>query len=113
MRFPPTLSEVEAFRIRIEKIIAELSSLAAKDSEKMVLSEMQERLKNAKTDRDLTRIHRQMTREFAFYSEGRDLFGRALVSADAPAGTYEVILTVNGQSFHGKITLRNDPILLK
>jgi hypothetical protein len=111
MRFPPTQPEIEAFKARLEKVIDELSSLVKKEPEQKVLLEMQERLKNAKTDQNLTRIHRQMIREFAYYSEGRDLFGPALASTDAPAGTHQVILTVDGRPFKGKIILRNDPLL--
>jgi hypothetical protein len=111
MRFPPAGSEIEAFKARLEKVSDELSSLVKTEAERKTLSELQGRLKEAKTDRNLMRIHRQMISEFAFYSEGRDLFGPALASTDAPAGTYQVILTVDGRSFKGKITLRNDPLL--
>jgi photosystem II stability/assembly factor-like uncharacterized protein len=111
MRFPPTQPEIEAFKARLEKTINGISSLVKTDREQKVLSEMQERLKNAKTDRDLIRINRQMISEFAFYSEGRDLFGTALVSTDAPAGTYKVILTIDGRPYSGAITIRKDPLL--
>jgi photosystem II stability/assembly factor-like uncharacterized protein len=111
MRFPPTESEIAAFKAHLEKVTAELSSLAKTDSERKLLSEMKERLGKAKTDRDLTRLHREMIREFAYYSEGRDLFGPALASTDAPAGTYKVILAVDGRPYSGTITIRDDPIL--
>jgi hypothetical protein len=111
MRFPPAESEIEAFKIRLIKATDELSTLVESDLEKKALSNVQEGLEKAKTDRELTRIHRQMVREFAFYSEGRDLFGPSLTSTDAPAGTYQVILVVEGQSFEGNITIRNDPLL--
>ena len=111
IRFPPTQSEIEAFRARLEKVADELSSLIKSEPEQKALSEIEVRLKNAKTDRDLTRIQRQMIRDFAYYSEGRDLFGPALVSMDAPAGTYRVILTLNGRLHSGTITVREDPLL--
>ena len=111
MRFPPSGSEIEAFKARLEKVSDKLSSLVKTEVERKTLSELQGRLNEAKTDRNLMRIHRQMISEFAFYSEGRDLFGPALASTDAPAGTYQVIFTVDGRSFKGKITLRNDPLL--
>jgi hypothetical protein len=111
MRFPPTEAEIRAFKARLEKVIAELSTSAKTDSERKTLSELRGKLTDAKTDRNLTRIHRQMIREFAFFSEGRDLFGQALTPTDAPAGTYKVILTVDGRPFTGTVTLRNDPLL--
>lgn len=111
MRFPPTESEIKAFKARLVKSLSELLSLAISAPEQKVLSEMQERLKKAKTDRDLMRIHRQMTSEFSIYSEGRDLFGPPLASKNAPAGTYRVTLTVDGRPFHGTVSIRNDPLL--
>ena len=111
MRFPPVESEIEAFQTRLTKATNELSSLVESEAEKKALSNVLDGLKMAKTDRELTRIHRQMIREFAYYSEGRDLFGPSLTSTDAPAGTYHVILKVDGQSFDGKITIRDDPLL--
>jgi photosystem II stability/assembly factor-like uncharacterized protein len=111
MRFPPKEPEIAAFKARLEKIIDELSSLVKTDPERRVLSEIQEKLKSAKTDRDLLRLHRQMISEFAFYSEGRDLFGPALAPTDAPAGTYKVILTVDGNPYSGSVTIRKDPLL--
>jgi hypothetical protein len=111
MRFPPAESEINAFKGRLETSINELLLLAKSDPEQKVLSEVQERLKNAKTDRDLTRIYRQMTGEFGFYSEGRDLFGPGLAPINAPAGTYRITLSVDGHSVNGTISIRNDPLL--
>jgi len=111
MRFPPSQSEIDAFKAHLAKVTDELSSLVKTDPEQKVLSEMQRRIQNAKTNRDLMRIHRQMINEFAYFSEGRDLFGSSLTSTDAPAGMYHVVLMVNGRPFKGKITLRNDPLL--
>jgi len=113
MRFPPKKSEISAYRVHLRKVMTELSTQIKTDPEREVLSKLHERLDAAKSDRDLARIHRQMTREFAFYSEGRDLFGLPLVPTDAPAGTYRVILTVGERHFSGAVTLRNDPILKK
>ena len=111
MRFPPTEIEIMAFKTHLEKVTDELSTSVKTDPERKILSELRGRLTNAKSDRDLTRIHRQMIREFAFYSEGRDLFGPVLTPADAPPGTYKVILLVDGLPFSGTVTLRSDPLL--
>ncbi len=111
MSFPPSDSEIAVFQIHLEKVIGELSSLIETDPERTVLSEMREKLKKAKTEQDLSRIHRQMIQDFAYYSEGRDLFGPALASMDAPAGTYQVILTVEGRPYSGTVTIRKDPLL--
>jgi len=111
MRFPPIESEIAGFKARLEKVSDELSSLVKTEAERKTLSELRGRLNKAETDRNLMRIHRQMISEFAFYSEGRDLFGPALASIDAPAGNYQVILTVDGRPYSGTVTIRKDPLL--
>jgi len=111
MRFPPADIEIKTFKRGLESILEELSSLVRTDPETKTLAELQKSLSDAESERELIRIHRQMIREFAFYSEGRDLFGPGLTPMDAPAGTYQVILTVDGKQFSGSVTLRDDPIL--
>jgi photosystem II stability/assembly factor-like uncharacterized protein len=113
MRFPPTESETSAFKSHLDRVVDELSVLTETEVEQKTLSELRERLNKANSVRDLTRLHRDLIREFAVYSEGRDLFGPSLTPADAPAGTYPVVLTIDGRNFSGTVTLRNDPLLKK
>jgi photosystem II stability/assembly factor-like uncharacterized protein len=113
MRFPPTESETSAFKSHLDRVVDELSVLTETEVEQKTLSELRERLNKADSERDLTRLHRDLIREFAVYSEGRDLFGPSLTPADAPAGTYLVFLTIDGRNFSRTITLRNDPLLKK
>ncbi len=111
MRFPPANTEIKAFKRGLESILEELSSLVRTDPETKMLSELQKSLSQTESERELIRIYRQLIREFAYYSEGRDLFGPGLTPMDAPAGTYQVILTVDGKQFSCSITIRDDPIL--
>lgn len=111
MRFPPTEAEIAAFKARLEKVVEELSGLVKTDSERNALTMLRESLSEANTERDLTRIHYRMIREFAFYSEGRDLLGPALAPIEAQAGTYRVVLTVDDRPYFGTIALRDDPLL--
>ena len=111
MRFPPTEAEITEFKARLEKVAEELSGLVKTDSERTALTTLRESLKEAESERDLARIHNRMIREFAFYSEGRDLFGPALAPMEARAGTYRVVLTVDDRPYLGTIVLRDDPLL--
>jgi len=113
MSFPPTDEEIGDFKARLEGILGELSSLIGSEPEAKTLSDLKEELQGAKSDRELIRLHRRMIREFAAYSEGRDLFGPGLMPTDAPAGTYKVVLTVDGHSFTGTVSLRDDPLIKK
>ncbi len=113
MRFPPAEAETLTFKSHLGKVVNELFVLTKTEIEQKTLSELRERLNEADSERDLTRLHRELIRQFAVYAEGRDLFGPSLTPADASAGTYKVILSVGGQDFEGKITVRNDPLLEK
>jgi photosystem II stability/assembly factor-like uncharacterized protein len=113
MRFPPAESEIKTFKARLDKVTDELIVLVKKDPQKKILLELKKRLTEADTDRALNRIHRELIRDFAVFSEGRDLFGPSLTPTDAPAGTYPVVLEMNGVVYRGEVTLRNDPLLEK
>ena len=113
MRFPPTESEIRAFKTHLQNVTDELSLLVEKDADRKILSAMREKLSKIEGERELARIHRELIREFAFFSEGRDLFGPALASTDAPAGTYQIVLKVNGAVYKGEVVLRDDPLLDK
>jgi len=111
MQFPPTEEESLAFKKRLDKIIHELSLLVKNPSEKDKLKDLKARLKKAQSENALNMVHRQLTRNFGFYSEGRDLFGSRLLNITAPAGEYRVTLTINGKTVAGKLCIRNDPLL--
>jgi len=111
MRFPPQDDEVLAFKARLVSILEELETLVSAPDERDGVKELRSRLGQAETDRALNNIHRQLTRNFAYYSEGRDLFGQALSARDAAPGIYRVTLKMGGAIEIGKIRIRNDPIL--
>jgi hypothetical protein len=111
MQFSPAEEESLAFKKRLGKIIQELSALVKKTSEKNKLKDLKARLNKAQSEQALTMVHRQLTRNFGFYSEGRDLFGSQLRNFTAPAGEYRVTLTIAGKTAEGKLCIRNDPLL--
>jgi len=96
MQFPPTEKESLVFKKRLEK-----------DK----LKDLKASLIKAQSEQTLNTVHRQLTRNFGFYSEGRDLFGSQLPNITAPAGEYRVTLTIAGKTAAGKLCIRNDPLL--
>ena len=111
MQFSPAEEESLAFKKRLGKIIQELSALVKKTSEKDKLKDLKARLNKAQSEQALTLVHRQLTRNFGFYSEGRDLFGSQLRNFTAPAGEYRVTLTIAGKTVEGKLCIRDDTLL--
>jgi len=111
MRFPPQNDEVLAFKARLVSVLEEMGKLVSTQEEQDTLKELQDKLEQAETDRSLNNIHRQLTRNFAYYSEGRDLFGQALSDRDVSPGIYRVTLKMGTAIEIGKIRIRNDPIL--
>ena len=111
MQFPPTEEEKLVFKKRLDNIIHELSELVKKPSEKDNLKGLKTRLNKAQSVQALNMVHRQLARNFGFYSEGRDLFGSQLRNFTAPAGEYRVTLSINGKTVAGKLCIRNDPLL--
>jgi hypothetical protein len=113
MRFPPTEEEIFAFKQRLGKSLQKLDSQISTSAEKEILKSLQEKWEKARSDRELNSIHRELIRNFAFYSEGHNLFGPNLDSFDVPAGKYRVVLTVGEKTLLGKIVVREDPLLQK
>lgn len=113
MRFPPTEEEKFAFKQRLGKSLQKLDSQISTSAEKEILKSLQEKWEKARSDRELNSIHRELIRNFAFYSEGHDLFGPSLDTLDAPAGEYRIVLTVGEKTLLGKIVVREDPLLQK
>ncbi|MFC2141907.1 bifunctional metallophosphatase/5'-nucleotidase [Acidobacteriota bacterium] len=111
MRFPPQADKVSAFKARLVSVLEEMETLVSTVDEKDQLQELQTQLGQAETGRALNSIHRQFTRNFAVYSEGRDLFGQALSDRDAAPGVYRVTLKMGAAIEIGQIRIRNDPIL--
>ena len=55
-------------------------------------------------------VRDQLAADFNGYAEGRLLFGPQIGPTQAAAGVYRVTLTVNGVSYEGALTVRDDPL---
>jgi photosystem II stability/assembly factor-like uncharacterized protein len=113
MRFPPQADRVLAFKSRIKGIVEELTGLVSTQEEKAELQDLDKKMTRADTARALNSVHRQMTRSFGSYSEGRDLFGQSLADLEAPPGLYRVILKAGAVTEEGTLQVRSDPLLRK
>jgi hypothetical protein len=113
MRFPVPEQDLMEFKERLVRILDELGGLVKTDDEKAEVVKLRESVVKAQDERSLGSVHRQLTRGFAAFSQGRDLFGPSLQQPEASAGEYKITLTVDGKTYTGKFTIRNDPLLDK
>ncbi|MFC2160884.1 hypothetical protein ACFLRX_04450 [Acidobacteriota bacterium] len=111
MRFPLLEKDVLKFRDKLSGVLNKLSGMVKTDVEKETLTTMIETVKTESSERGLSSIHRQLTRDFSAYSQGFDLFGPSLQQIDAVAGEYKISLLVDGKTYVGRLVIRNDPLL--
>jgi photosystem II stability/assembly factor-like uncharacterized protein len=113
MRFPVPEKDLVKFKERLIRILDELEGLVKTNDEKAEIFKLRESVVKAQDERSLGSVHRQLTRNFAAFSQGRDFFGPSLQQPEASAGEYKITLTVDGKTYTGKLTIRNDPLLDK
>lgn len=111
MRFPVSLEDVLKFRERLAGVLKKLDLMVKSDVEKEEINALIETIKTDSSERQLSSIHRQLTRDFSAYSQGFDLFGPSLAPPEALAGEYKISLIVDGQTYLGRLIVRNDPLL--
>jgi hypothetical protein len=111
MRFPIQEESVLKFQKNLVRVLNELGELVKTEAEKEEIKSMIETVKTEGTERRLSSIHRQLTRDYSAYSQGYDLFGPSLQQVEALAGEYKISLIVDGQIYVGRLTIRNDPLL--
>jgi len=108
-----------------------LSPLVTKPEETQKLADLRTRLDEASTndpppkteeesERDvrerhpdnlLNQIRRDLVWNFSIYAGGKPFFGDKFGPVVAPAGEYPVTLWVDGKSYEGSVTLRDDPLV--
>ena len=137
LRFEVTEEQKLVFASHLEERLETLSGMAKEDGqEKLVglsarLEEVRELIVNppepneeAAADdageeeapdpiRQLNEIRRELTQNFGIYAGGEPFFGGKLGPVDAPAGEYLVTLKVGGESYRGRLKVRDDPLMDK
>ena len=111
MRFPVLAEEVLKFKERLVRMLNQLYGMVKTESEKKEISTMIEAVKTDSSERRLSSIHRQLTRDYSSYSQGFDLFGPSLQQSEAAAGVYKITLIVDGRTYVSQLKIRNDPLL--
>lgn len=111
MRFPFQEEDVLKFKDRLVWTLDKLAGMVKNETEKEEISTLMEEVKTDSSERRLSSIHRQLTRNYSAYSQGFDLFGPALQQSEASAGVYKITLLVDGRTRVGQLKIRNDPLL--
>ncbi len=110
MRFPVLAEEVLKFKDHLVWTLDKLAGMIKTETEKKEISILIEAVKTDSSERRLSSIHRQLTRNYSTYSHGFDLFGPSLQQPVAAAGVYKISLIVDGRIYVGQLKIRNDPL---
>ena len=111
MRFPVLEEDVLKLKERLSGVLNELGGMVKTEVEKEEINTMIETVKTERSERQLSSIHRQLTRNYSAYSQGYDLFGPSLQQREVLAGEYKISLLVDGRTYFGRLKIRNDPLL--
>jgi len=110
MRFDPTDQQKKSFIKRLENIFSELrKQLEGKLKEQLNL--LYREFQDAQTTDEYNKIFRAVMQKFRSFARGRGFFMRPLRGAEAASGTYMLKMTMNGETYSGFITIRDDPML--
>ncbi len=110
-QFPSTGVARATMQQRLAEAIDFLEGRVIEDDKRIALAGLRNRLVVATDDRALNQVRNELAADFNGYADGRTLFGPQIGSTTAEPGTYRVTLTVNGESYEGSITVRDDPLM--
>jgi hypothetical protein len=111
MRFPVLEESLLKFKEKLARVLNELEKMVKTEAEKEEINTLIETVKTEGAERQLSSIHRQLTRNYSAYSQGYDLFGPSLQQIEVLAGEYKISLIVDGRTYVGRLIIRNDPLL--
>ena len=110
LRFKPSEGQQRSFIKRMERIFQELE-MSVDPEAKAQLKGFYEEFKAGQTPDEWNRIRRQLMRNFLDAAPDLQFFGNELLGRPAASVIYMVKLTVSGESYHGLLTIREDPLL--
>jgi hypothetical protein len=108
--FPPTPQQQKVFLERMEEAFKTLRERIETDLEKQ-LDKLYAEFKQATTPAEWNRLRRELIDDFGDILRSRRFLGREIKGPEAVPGTYRVILKVNGMSYSGFLSVREDPML--
>ena len=111
MRFPVLEEDTLKFKERLLDTLNKLKDIVETGEEKKDVENWLIKAEAENSQRVLSSIHRQLTRNYSAYSQGYDLFGPSLEQPEAAAGEYRIKLVMGNRTFFGKLKIRNDPLL--
>ncbi|UCE40844.1 MAG: hypothetical protein JSV17_15585 [Candidatus Aminicenantes bacterium] len=112
MRFEPTEEQKKSFMKRLENVFVDLEK-QVKGKQKKRLNSLHKEFNKADTTDGYNKILRTVMQEFRNYVRGRGFFLRPLQGPEVEAGIYALKMTLDGKSYSGFITIRDDPMLTK
>jgi len=110
-QFPSTAAERGAMNERLVDAINFLDGRVIEADKQQQLARLRVQLADADNDGALNQIRDELAADFNGYAAGRMLFGPQIGASTAEAGTYRVTLTVDGESYEGIVTVRDDPMM--
>ena len=112
-QFPSTDAERASMRQRLTDAIIFLQGQVIEDSKQQQLTKLAGEIANADDDGSLNAIRNELAADFNGYAAGEMLFGPQIGPVTAEPNTYRITLTVDGQSYEGSVTIRDDPLATK
>ncbi len=110
-QFPSTAAERGAMNERLVDAINFLDGRVIEADKRQQLARLRVQLADADNDGALNQIRDELAADFNGYAAGRMLFGPQISASTAEAGTYRVTVTVDGESYEGIVTVRDDPMM--
>jgi photosystem II stability/assembly factor-like uncharacterized protein len=112
MRFEPTEQQKSSFVERLENVFEDLKKQVEKESKEQ-LDKLHQDFQRAKTIDELNEVLNKVVEEFRDHARERVFFIRPLQGPEVDSGIYTLKMTINGESYHGSVTIRDDPMLKK
>ena len=112
-QFPSTDATRAAMRQRLTDAIIFLQGQVIEDSKQQQLTRRAGEIANADDDGSLNAIRNELAADFNGYAAGEMLIGPQIGPTTAEPNTYRITLTVDGQSYEGSVTIRDDPLATK
>lgn len=110
LQFDVPQETADMFRQKMLSAVTEIEGEKLGRDQRRLLEEVKQDIEKAEDVRELNDAYVDLTFNFGQYARGRDIFGKQLnYQAEAPAGKYEVTLTVNNKEYTGYVTVREDP----
>lgn len=109
LRFRPSEAQQKGFVQRMERIFKGLDKSADAEA-KARLKELYAAFQSGQTPDEWNQVRRELIRDFRDAAPDFRFFGNELRGRSAAVGVYKVKLTLAGKTYHGLLSVREDPL---